>query len=89
MQKFEVMKAQLRTVNHISVKDLVDEIEELSDENKNLKKHNNQITYELEKCRFDHQRVSKAQGLKEKEAGDSEFEIAKMRSQLNTVKQQS
>lgn len=47
MQKFEVMKSQLRSVNHTSVKDLVEEIEELADDNKNLKKQNNQITYDL------------------------------------------
>ena len=35
------------------------------------------------------QRVRKAQGMKEKEAGDSGAQVAKMQSQLNTVQQQS
>ncbi len=41
------MKRQLQSVNHVSVKDLIEEIEDLAEENKNLRKNNNQITYEL------------------------------------------
>ena len=45
MEKFEIMKGELRAVNHTSVKDLTDEIEELAEDNKNYKKLNNQLTY--------------------------------------------
>jgi hypothetical protein len=31
MEKFETMKSQLRSVNHATVQDLVEEIEELAD----------------------------------------------------------
>lgn len=31
MQKFEVMKRQLQSVNHVSVKDLIEEIEDLAE----------------------------------------------------------
>lgn len=89
MEKFETMKSQLRSVNHATVQDLVEEIEELAEQNKSLKKNNNQITFELQKAKMECQRVRKAQGMKEKEAGDSGAQVAKMQSQLNTVQQQS
>ena len=45
MEKFETMKKQLQSVNHASVKDLIEEIEDLAEENRELRKNNNQITY--------------------------------------------
>lgn len=39
------MKKQLQSVNHTSVKELIEEIEDLAEENKNLRKNNNQITF--------------------------------------------
>lgn len=41
------MKAELFKVNHTSPTELIAELEELTEENKELKKENNRLSFEL------------------------------------------
>lgn len=41
MEKFDVMKNQLKSVNHSAVQDLIEQLEDLTEENKLLRKNNN------------------------------------------------
>ena len=60
MEKFEEQKRQLRAANHTSVAEMMEELLDLAADNKELKKQNNKLNYELEKSRLECQGVRRA-----------------------------
>ena len=60
MEKFEEMKGELRQANHTSVKELFEELLDLADENRQVKKKNNKLSYELEKGKMEFEGITKA-----------------------------
>lgn len=58
------MKNHLRSVNHESVLELIEQIEDLNEENKNLRKNNNSITYQLEKFKEECKKIKKVHSAK-------------------------
>ena len=60
------MRSQLRDANHTSVKELFEELLDLADENRKVKKNHNKLSYELEKSKMQCEGIQKAHRQKEK-----------------------
>ena len=70
MEKFEEMKVELREANHTSVKELFSELLDLAEENRQVKKKNNKLCYELEKGKMEYEGIQKAHKEKQMETGN-------------------
>ena len=60
MDKFNEQKKQLREGNHTSVAEMLIELVDLTNDNRELKKQNNKLSYELERCKMENKGMKNA-----------------------------
>ena len=89
MERFNVMKEELFRVNHTTPKELIVELEDTVAQNKELKRENNRISFELEKYKAQCNRLKKAKETHAKQSTLNNTENQKLKAQINKVIQQS